>query len=119
MRRASRSILVAAYATALGAGGCAHATRPVTFERPPGGAVSHLSDLPSMPGAKVVVLLRTGERTTGALETIDGNVLVLRVTQDPLILRRVAEEEQEPVVSPPQQRRRIRQLTCRVRFTLS
>jgi hypothetical protein len=78
---------------ALGAGGCAHATRPVVLERPAGAAVSRLSDLPPMPGANVVVLLRGGESARGAVETIDGSVLVLRVNEDAFITRRVAEEE--------------------------
>jgi hypothetical protein len=46
-----------------------------------------------MPGAYVVVLLRSGESARGAVETIDGNVLVLRVADADLITRRVAEEE--------------------------
>jgi len=39
------------------------------------------------------VLLRNGESAKGAVETIDRNVLVLRVTEDGLTTRRVAEEE--------------------------
>jgi hypothetical protein len=92
MKRASATIVVAC-AMALGAGGCAHATRPVTLEPPAGASVSRLSDLPSMPGAHVVVLLRSGESARGTVETIDGNVLVLRVTEDWLTTRRVTEEE--------------------------
>jgi hypothetical protein len=93
MRRAPAAAVVAACAMALGASGCAHANRPVVLERPVGAAVSRLSDLPSMPGAYVVVLLRTGKSARGTVETIDGNVLVLRVTEDGLTTRRVAEEE--------------------------
>jgi hypothetical protein len=91
MKRAPAVIVVAACALALG--GCAHATRPVILDRPAGGSVSRLSDLPSMPGAQMVVLLRSGESARGALETIDGNVLVLRATEDGLTTRRVAEED--------------------------
>jgi hypothetical protein len=93
MRRAPAVIVVVACALALGAAGCAHARRPVILERPAGATVSRLSDLPSMPGAHVVVLLRSGESARGAVETIDGNVLVLRVTDVGLSTRRVAEEE--------------------------
>ena len=92
MRRAPAAVVVAAYAL-LGASGCAHANRPVVFERPAGASVSRLSDLPSMPGADVVVLLRSGESARGAVETIDGNVLVLRVTEAGPLTRRVGEEE--------------------------
>lgn len=46
-----------------------------------------------MPGAYVVVLLHSGESARGTVETIDGSVLVLRVTEDGLTTRRVAEEE--------------------------
>ena len=46
-----------------------------------------------MPGAYVVVVLRSGESARGAVETIDGNVLVLRVTEDGFNTRRVAEEQ--------------------------
>ena len=93
MRRTPAAVVVAACAMALGASGCAHANRPVVLERPAGASVSRLSDLPSMPGADIVVLLRSGESARGAVETIDGNVLVLRVTEDGLTTRRVAEEE--------------------------
>lgn len=92
MRSAAAVIGFAACAMALGAGGCAHATRPVVLERP-AASVARLSDLPSMPGAYVVVLLRSGERAMGAVETIDGNVLVLRGAEEGSITRRVAEEE--------------------------
>jgi hypothetical protein len=91
MGRAPAAVVIAACAMALGIGGCAHATRPVVLERPAGGVVSRLSDLPSMPGAYVVVLLRGGESARGAVETIDGNVLVVRTNQAGL--RRLAEEE--------------------------
>src|SRR6478672_1111552 len=87
------AVVVAACAMALGASGCAHANRPVVRERPAGASVSRLSDLPSMPGAHVVVLLRSGESVWGAVETIDGSLLVLRVTEDGFTTRRVAEEE--------------------------
>jgi hypothetical protein len=46
-----------------------------------------------MSGADIVMLLRNGEIARGAVETIDGNVLVLRVTEAGSIRRRVAEEE--------------------------
>lgn len=46
-----------------------------------------------MTGADVVVLLRSGESAKGTVETIDGNVLVLRRTDEWLPTRRVAEEE--------------------------
>jgi hypothetical protein len=39
------------------------------------------------------VLLRSGESASGAVETIDGRVLVLRVTEGGFTTRRVAEEE--------------------------
>jgi hypothetical protein len=91
MGRAPAAVVVAACAMALGAGACAHATRPVVLERPAGAVVSRLSDLPSMPGAYVVVLLRDGESARGAVETIDGNVLVLRMNEAGF--RRVVEEE--------------------------
>ena len=93
MRKAPAAVVVAACATALGAGGCAHASRPVVLERPAGASVSRLSDLPSMTGAHVVVVLRSGESARGAVETIDGNALVLRVTEDGFTTRRMAEEE--------------------------
>jgi hypothetical protein len=93
MRRAPSVVVVAACAMALGASGCAHANRPFVLEPPVGAFVSRLSDLPSMPGAYVVVLLRSGESSSGAVETIDGNVLVLRVTEDGLTTRRVPEKE--------------------------
>ncbi len=92
MSRAPAAMVFAACAMALSAGGCAHATRPVVLERP-AATVARLSDLPSMPGAYVVVLLRSGERAMGAVETIDGNVLVLRGTEDEFTTRRVAEED--------------------------
>src|SRR4029450_1929821 len=93
MRRAPAAVIVAACAMTLGASGCAHANRPIVLERPAGAFVSRLSDLPSMPGAYVVVLLHSGESARGTVETIDGSVLVLRVTEDGLTTRRVAEEE--------------------------
>jgi len=93
MRRAPAAVVFAACAMALGAGGCAHANRPVVLEPPAGASGSRLSDLPSMPGAYVVVLLRSGESASGAVETIDGRVLVLRVTEGGFTTRRVAEEE--------------------------
>jgi hypothetical protein len=93
MKRAPAAKVVAACAMALGATGCAHSTRPVILEPPASASVSRLSDLPSMHGANVVVLLRTGESASGAVETIDGNVLVLRVTENSLTTRRLAEEE--------------------------
>ena len=87
------AVAVAACAVALVAGGCAHSRRPIVLEPPAGTSVSRLSDLPSMSGADVVMLLRSGEIARGAVETIDGNVLVLRVTADGLTTRSVAEEE--------------------------
>lgn len=92
MGRAPAAFVIAACAVTLGAGGCAHANRPVVLHRPAGTAVSRLADLPSMPGAQVVVLLRGGETARGAVETIDENILVLR-TEGSFITRRVAEEE--------------------------
>lgn len=91
MRRARAAIRVAVCAIALG-GACAHATRPVVLERPDGASVSRLSDLPSMPGADVVVLLRSGGSLSGTVETIDGNVIVLRATGEGSTVR-VAEED--------------------------
>ena len=44
-----------------------------------------------MPGADLLVLLRSGETARGALETVDGNVLVLRGTEDGFSTRRLAE----------------------------
>ena len=93
MRRATVRLVVPACAVLLSVGGCAHASRPVVLERPAGASVSRLSDLPSMPGANVVVALRSGESVKGAVETIDGNVLVLRVTEDGFTTQRVPEEE--------------------------
>jgi hypothetical protein len=93
MRRASAAAVVAAGAMALGGSGCAHGNRPVILETRAGASVSRLSDLPSMRGAQVVVLLRNGESARGAVETIDGAVLVLRETEDSLAGRRVAEED--------------------------
>ena len=87
------AIVVAAWAVALGASGCAHGRRPVLLERPVVAPVSRLSDLPSMPGADVVVVLRSGESARGAVDTIDGDVLVLRVPRDASAARRVAEGE--------------------------
>ncbi|HEU4924743.1 MAG TPA: hypothetical protein VFT23_16915 [Burkholderiales bacterium] len=91
MKRTPAATIAAACAIALGAGGCAHGSRPVILERPASASVARLSDLPSMTGAHVVVLLRSGESAKGAVETIDGNVLVLR--DERLTTRRVAEDE--------------------------
>jgi hypothetical protein len=95
MRRArvKVEIVVVACVMALSAVGCAHGSRPVVLERPPGGAVSRLSDLPPLPGASVIVLLRSGESAKGAVEGIDGPVLILRVTGARFITRRVPEGE--------------------------
>ena len=93
MERIPASILVTICALVLGGSGCAHAKRPVVLEHPTVAPVSRLSDLPSMPGAHVLVLLRSGERAQGAVETIDGNFLVLRLTEDAITTRRVAEQE--------------------------
>jgi hypothetical protein len=93
MRRAPAATVVAACAMALGASACAHANRPVVLEPPAGASVSRLSDLPSMPGAYVVVLLRSGETVRGTVETIDGSVLALRAAEDGLTTRRMAEGE--------------------------
>lgn len=46
-----------------------------------------------MSGVYVVVLLRSGATAWGVVETIDGNVLVLRPTEDGLTTRRVAEDD--------------------------
>lgn len=92
IRTAPAALVVATCAMLLGLA-CAHANRPVVLERPAGTAMSRLSDLPSMPDAHLVVLLRSGESAEGTLETIDGNVLVLRVTEDGFSTRRVPEEE--------------------------
>ena len=46
-----------------------------------------------MSGVYVVVLLRSGATAWGAVETIDGNVLVLRPTEERVTTRRVAEED--------------------------
>jgi hypothetical protein len=46
-----------------------------------------------MPGAYVVVVLHSGESARGVVETIDGNVLVLRVTEDGFNTRRMTEED--------------------------
>lgn len=92
MRTAPAALVVATCAM-LPSSGCAHANRPVVLEHPAGASVSRLSDFLSKPGAHLVMVLRSGESAEGALETIDGNVLVLRVTQDDLSTRRVREEE--------------------------
>jgi hypothetical protein len=86
-------ILIVACAIPLGASGCAHGRRPVVLERPTTAPMSRLADLPSMPGAQVLVLLRSGEQARGAVETIDAKLLVLRVSEDGLTTRRVTEEE--------------------------
>jgi hypothetical protein len=93
MRSRPAAVVVVACGLALGAGGCTHAKRPVVLERPSVAPVSRLSDLPAMPGAPVLVLLRSGENATGAVDTIDGDVLVLRVTKGGSTTRRVAEDE--------------------------
>ena len=93
MKRTPAAIVAAACATALGVSGCAHGSRPVILERPASASVARLSDLPSMTGTDVVVLLRSGESAKGTVETIDGNILVLRSTDEWLTTRRVAEEE--------------------------
>jgi hypothetical protein len=93
MRRTPASIIVVACAMALGASGWAHGSRPVVLERRAGASMSRLSDLPSMSRVYVVVLLRSGAPIWGVVETIDGNVLVLRPTEDGLITGRVAEED--------------------------
>ena len=46
-----------------------------------------------MSGVYVVVLLRSGATALGVVETMDGNVLVLRPTEDSFTTRRVAEED--------------------------
>ena len=86
-------IAVTVCALVLGGSSCAHAKRPVVLERPTVAPMSRLSDLPPMPGAHVLVLLRSGESAQGAIETIDGKFLVLRVAEDAFVTRRVAEEE--------------------------
>src|SRR5262245_12973482 len=78
MRTASPAIVVVATCAIVLGGACAHANRPVMLDRPAGASVSRLSELPSLPGAHVVVLLRSGESIAGAIETIDGSALVLR-----------------------------------------
>lgn len=92
MRTAPAPVLVVAGGAMLIGLGCAHANRPVVLERP-GASVTQLSDLPSRPGAHLVVLLRSGEAAGGTLETIDGNVLILRVREDGASTRRVPEGE--------------------------
>ena len=89
--RTKPAVLVAVTCAMLMGSGCAHANRPVVLERP-AASVSRLSDLPATPGAHLVVLLRNGESVAGALEMIDGNVLVLRVSEV-VSTRRVAEAE--------------------------
>ncbi len=91
MRTAPAVLFVGTCAILLG-GGCAHANRPVVLERP-ATSVSRLSELPSMAAAHLVLLLRSGESIEGALDTIDGNTLVLRLTDDGFSTRRVAEDE--------------------------
>ena len=93
MARRPASIVIAACVMALGSSGCAHARRPVVLERPTVVPTSRLSDLPSMPGAPVLVLLRSGESAGGAVEAIDGSFLVLQVTDNRFTTRRVAEED--------------------------
>jgi hypothetical protein len=87
------SMAVAVCVMALGASGCAHARRPVVLERPAVPPMSRLLDLPAMPGAPVLVVLRSGERARGAVDAIDGKFLILRVRDDGLTTRRVPEEE--------------------------
>jgi hypothetical protein len=93
MHRASAAIVFAGCSVALSAGGCAHASRPIVLERP-AAAVARLSELPPMPEVDVVVLLRSGATAMGAIETNDGDILVMRVTGDASITtRNFAEEE--------------------------
>jgi hypothetical protein len=93
MRRTPASIVAAACVMALGASGCAHARRPVVLEPAASASKSRLADLPPMPGAHVVVLLRTGTTARGVVETVDESVLVLRPNEPGSIARRVAEDE--------------------------
>jgi hypothetical protein len=93
LRRTTASIVAAACVLALGASGCAHARRPVVLEPAPGVSKSRLADLRPMPGAHVVVLLRDGSTASGAVETMDESVLVLRPNEPGSIARRVPENE--------------------------
>ena len=93
MKRAPTAVVLATCVVVVGAGACAHARRPVVLERPAIAPTSQLSDLPSMFGAPVVVLLRGGATVTGTVDTIDGNVLVLHPTRDGVTTQRVPEEE--------------------------
>lgn len=91
--RTTRAALVVLTGAFLAGGACAHANRPLILEQPARASASRLSDLPSKPGAHLVMLLRSGGSAEGAFERIDGNVLVLRPTEDDLSTRRVPEEE--------------------------
>jgi hypothetical protein len=93
MRRTPASILAAACVMALGSSGCAHARRPVVLEPAASASKSRLADLPPMPGAHVVVLLRSGATARGVVETVDESVLVLRPNEPGSIARRVPEDE--------------------------
>jgi hypothetical protein len=93
MRRRPASIVAAACVMALGSSGCAHARRPVVLEPAASASKSRLADLPPMPGAHVVVLLRSGATARGVVETVDESVLVLRPNEPGSIARRVPEDE--------------------------
>ena len=93
MRRTPASIVAAACVMALGSSGCAHARRPVVLEPAASASKSRLADLPPMPGAHVVVLLRSGATAKGVVETMDESVLVLRPNEPGSIARRVPEDE--------------------------
>jgi hypothetical protein len=93
MRRTPASIVAAACAMALGVSACAHAGRPIVLEPATGASKSRLTDLPPMPGAQVVALLRSGATTRGVVETIDDNSLVLRSSENGFVTRRIAEDE--------------------------
>ena len=92
MRTTPAAFVVAISAILLSCG-CAHASRPVVLERPAGTPTSRLSELPLMPDADVVVLLRNGASIRGTVEAIDENILVLRASEDGRTTRYIIEEE--------------------------
>jgi hypothetical protein len=79
---------------ALASSGCAHARRPVVLEPAASASKSRLTDLPPMPGAHVVVLLRSGATARGVVETVDESVLVLRPNEPGSVARRRVPEDE-------------------------
>lgn len=92
MRKARVETVVGACAIAVSAGGCAHASRPVVLERPADCRITPVGPSSAARCACCDPVAQRRERQ-GAVEAIDGDVLVLRVTEEGSITRRVAEAE--------------------------